>query len=121
MDNTEAILSVAEAINRLADAVTAMSPNGAPKAVPAKKRTEALVAISEELAKFIGVSPTEHITRKEATSLVMKYVKNNNLQTEDDRRKIAPDSALEKLVSSKEIINVLNLRSSLQSHFTVVE
>lgn len=130
----DAIQSVADAINRLADAVMGMSvaptdpaPNAsAPmtSAVPApvsRKRTEAPVKISEALANFIGVSALEPMTRQEAASEVMKYVKANNLQAQGDRRKIEPDEALAGLVGSTDVINVLNLKSSLRSHFTAVD
>jgi chromatin remodeling complex protein RSC6 len=133
----DAIQSVADAINRLADAVMGMSvapteptPNAtapatasvaAPATAPARKRTEAAVKISEALANFIGVSALEPMTRQEATSEVMKYVKAHNLQAQGDRRKIEPDEALAALVGSSDVINVLNLKSSLRDHFTAVQ
>jgi chromatin remodeling complex protein RSC6 len=123
----DAIQSVADAINRLADAVMGMSvapPETAPPApsvAPARKRTEAPIKISEELANFIGVSALETITRQEATAEVMKYVKANDLQSRGDRRKIEPDAALAALVGSSNVINVLNLKSSLRNHFTAVQ
>lgn len=125
----DAIQSVAEAINRLADAVMGMSvaptehtaPLEAPAVAPARKRTEAPVKISEALATFIGVSSLETITRQEATAEVMKYVKAKDLQSQGDRRKIEPDAALAALVGSSGVINVLNLKSSLRNHFTAVQ
>jgi chromatin remodeling complex protein RSC6 len=129
----DAIQSVADAINRLADAVMGMSvaptepasnvatTSAAPAPVPARKRTEAAVKISEALANFIGVSALQPMTRQEATAEVMKYVKANNLQAQGDRRKIEPDDSLAALVGSTDVINVLNLKSSLRSHFTAVQ
>lgn len=127
----DAIQSVAEAINRLADAVMGMSvappepshaaPSTAAPPAPARKRTEAPVKISDALASFIGVSALEPITRQEATAEVMKYVKAQALQSQGDRRKIEPDEALAALVGSSEVINVLNLKSSLRNHFTAVQ
>lgn len=131
----DAIQSVADAINRLADAVMGMSvaptepaPNAtapaaapAPTTAPARKRTEAAVKISEALANFIGVSALEPMTRQEATAEVMKYVKAHDLQAQGDRRKIEPDAALAALVGSSDVINVLNLKSSLRDHFTAVD
>lgn len=127
----EAIQSVADAINRLADAVMGMAvaPTAAPspsasaepsRAPPAKKRTETAVKISEALANFIGASALEPMTRQEATAEVMKYVKANKLQTESDKRKIEPDASLAALVGSSDVINVLNLKSALRDHFTPV-
>lgn len=126
----DAIQSVADAINRLADAVMGMSvapaaaPSSSAPAEPsrpvAKKRTESAVKISEALANFIGASALEPMTRQEATAGVMKYVKDNKLQTEADKRKIEPDAALAALVGSDDVINVLNLKSALRDHFTAV-
>lgn len=131
----DAIQSVADAINRLADAVMGMSvapvdlaahtatssTAAAPAPAPAKKRTEAPVKISEALANFIGASALQPMTRQEATGEVMKYVKANDLQAQGDRRKIEPDAALAELVGSTDVINVLNLKSSLRNHFTPVQ
>lgn len=126
----DAIQSVADAINRLADAVMGMSvaPAAAPSSsVPAepsrpasKKRTETAVKISEALANFIGASALEPMTRQEATAEVMKYVKENKLQMEADKRRIEPDPALAALVGSSDVINVLNLKSALRDHFTAI-
>lgn len=123
----QAIQSVADAINRLADAVMAMSvaaPGEAPAeagaAAPARRRTEVPVALSDALAAFIGVPAQTAMTRQEASAEVMKYVKAHDLQVTGDRRKIQPDGALGALIGSHDTLNVLNLKSALRNHFAAV-
>jgi chromatin remodeling complex protein RSC6 len=122
-EQTAAIHAVAAAINRLADAVAALKtrsePEGRPPSeAPSKKRSNAMVMLSPELASFTGLSSDQPVTRQDAAAVVMKYVKDNDLQDPADRRKIHPDAALAALLGSDEVLNVLNLKSSLKSHFT---
>ena len=126
---TSAIEAVAAAINRLADAVAALNTSAATdlasastsaQPVVAKKRNNAQVLMSKELADFTGLPVAEPITRQAASAAVMKYIKDNDLQDHEDRRKIRPNAALTALLGSDAVLNVLNLNSSLKNHFKSV-
>lgn len=124
--STAAIESVAAAINRLADAVLALGvgqpSEDAGPSKQAKRRPDAAVKISDELAAFIAVDAAEPITRQEATGLVMKYVKENALQDKEDRRKIVPNADLAKILrDGAAVLNVLTLKSALKDHFSAIE
>lgn len=127
--STAAIESVAAAINRLADAVLALGVGSggagsdeASSSKQSKRRPDAAVKISDELAAFIGVDAAEPITRQDATGMVMKYVKENALQDKEDRRKIVPNADLAKILrDGAAVINVLTLKSALKDHFSAIE
>jgi len=117
--------AIATAINRLADAVTAFTiattgGDSAGEEKKGRKRQDTPVTLSKELATFIGVDAAAPITRQEASAQVMQYVKANDLQDPGDRRKIVPDAALAALLGSSDVVNVLNLKSSLKDHFSAV-
>ena len=119
------MIAIATAINKLADAVTAftIASNGGDASAEEKKgrkRQDSQVTVSQELATFIGVDVGAPITRQEASAMVMQYVKSNDLQDPSDRRKIVPDAALAALLGSGDVVNVLNLKSSLKDHFSAI-
>jgi len=125
----QTMIAVAAALDRMAAAmegvVLAMSGHGATGGAsaakaPAKKRQDAAVTVSDELAAFVGIDAGEATTRQAASALVMKYVKENSLQDKDDRRRILPDAALAQLLGADGVVSVLNLKSALKDHFSAL-
>lgn len=80
------------------------------------------VPISEELANFNGWNPSEPRSRVEVTRALCKYIKDNSLQDQSDRRIILADAKLCKLLNytpDKEAapLNYSRLQSYMKVHF----
>lgn len=80
------------------------------------------VPISEELANFNGWNPSEPKSRVEVTRALCKYIKDNNLQDQNDRRIILVDAKLAKLLNytpDKDTapLNYSRLQSYMKVHF----
>ena len=80
------------------------------------------VDISKELSVFLNWTPGEKHSRVEVTKAVCNYVKTNNLQDENDRRNIVPDSKLVKLLrynkkEETEPLTYFRIQSFLKVHF----
>lgn len=75
--------------------------------------------ISESLSKFLGLEKGTQITRTEATREINKYIRINNLQDPNDRKKIIPDVKLSSLLnlSSSEELTYFNIQSKIKPHF----
>ncbi len=83
--------------------------------------------ISQELAQFLGVSEGELIARPEVTKRITAYVKEHNLQKEENKRNIdltkAGGEALIKLLNIQKDaeLTFFNLQKYLKIHFPVSE
>jgi len=80
------------------------------------------VPISEELAAFNGWTPSEPRSRVEVTRALCKYIKDNSLQDQNDRRIILADAKLAKLLNytpDKDTppLNYSRLQSYMKVHF----
>jgi chromatin remodeling complex protein RSC6 len=79
------------------------------------------VKVSDEMAKFAGWDPAQLKSRIEATKYICQYIKDNNLQNPDDKRKINPDSRLSKLLgytpSSENPLYYYTIQQKIQKHF----
>ena len=53
------------------------------------------MVIDSKLAKFINVN--EHITKAEVMKHISSYIKDHNLQTENDKRQFVPNKQLTKI------------------------
>jgi upstream activation factor subunit UAF30 len=79
------------------------------------------VAISKEMAKFIGCSSTELKSRVDVTKHICAYIKENNLQNPDDKREILPDAKLKKLLRVQKgdaPLTYYRVQSKLKPHFS---
>jgi upstream activation factor subunit UAF30 len=76
--------------------------------------------LSEDLCDFIGKPYGTEMARTEVTKFLTCYIKENNLQKEEDKRKIKPDQKLLKLlgVDDKEEVTYFNLQKWMKPHFT---
>jgi upstream activation factor subunit UAF30 len=59
------------------------------------------------------------VARTEVTQFIIKYIKENNLQNPENRKKIMPDDTLKKLLAVKEEEDVtyFNLQKYMNRHF----
>ena len=75
--------------------------------------------ISKELATFLEVPPDTMMARTDVTKMITKYVKSNQLQAQDNGRKILPDEKLKKLlnVGKNDEVTYFNLQKYMKPHF----
>ena len=75
--------------------------------------------ISNELCSFLGVENGTEMARTEVTKHLTTYIKEHNLQDQENKRKILPDSALQKLlnVSPSDEVTYFNLQKFMKVHF----
>ena len=75
--------------------------------------------ISKELAAFLEVPPDTMMARTDVTKMITKYVKSNQLQAQDNGRKILPDEKLKKLlnVGKNDEVTYFNLQKYMKPHF----
>ena len=79
------------------------------------------VVVSDELCNFMKKSPGTKVSRTETTSFLIKYIKDNNLQNLDNKKKIIPDETLKKLFKLDDNIDYdvhfFNLQTFINHHF----
>ena len=75
--------------------------------------------ISSELCTFLGVPSGTEMARTEVTKHLTQYIKENNLQDQENKRKILPDSKLSSLlnVGSGDDVTYFNLQKYMKVHF----
>jgi chromatin remodeling complex protein RSC6 len=76
-------------------------------------------SISKELAKFLGVAEDTQMARTDVTKMITSYVKEHNLQDNQNGRKIVPDAKLKALLNVKagEEVTYFNLQKYMKPHF----
>lgn len=79
-----------------------------------KPRVSKSVPLSPELATFLG---TETATRQEVLKEIWRYIKESDLQDAKNKRVIAPDPKLGKLLGVKEPFDMMQLAKLLSKHF----
>ena len=67
-----------------------------------KKRPQVKLTLSSELSKFLNIS--DELTKAETMKLISNYIKENNLQAPENKRKFVPNKALMKLFKLKILI-----------------
>lgn len=75
--------------------------------------------ISNELCDFLSVPFGTEMARTEVTKFLTSYIKENNLQQEQDKRKITPDKKLQKLlkIDKEDQVTYFNLQKWMKPHF----
>ena len=77
--------------------------------------------ITKELAEFLNLDEKIEISRTDVTSLICKYIKENNLQNPDNKKIILPDDKLKKLfngyLGEEDQLEFFNIQSYLKYHF----
>ena len=75
--------------------------------------------ISNELCDFLNQPYGTEMARTEVTKYLTSYIKDNNLQQPEDKRKINPDKKLSKLLklTKDDQVTYFNLQKYMKSHF----
>lgn len=75
--------------------------------------------ISKELCKFMNVSEDTEIARTEVTKYVIQYIKDNDLQSEDEKNVIIPDEKLQKILenTNDDQITFFNIQRYMNKNF----
>ena len=75
--------------------------------------------LSNELCAFLEVEPGTELARTDVTRRINQYIKENNLQFPDDKRKIRPDAKLSSVLNLKDGDNLtfFNLQSYIKHNF----
>jgi len=77
--------------------------------------------ITKELAEFLNLEEDAEISRTDVTSMICKYVKDNNLQNPENKKIIIPDEKLSKLfkgyLGEDDQLEFFNIQSYLKYHF----
>ena len=76
-------------------------------------------AISADLAAFMNKDEGAEVARTEVTRFIIAYIRENQLQNEDNRKIILPDEALTALLDVKagEELTYFNLQKYMNRHF----
>lgn len=79
--------------------------------------------ISIKLAAFMGVEPDVACARTDVTKFLIKYIKDNNLQNEKDRRIIEPNDMLQNLlqVPKGDVLTFFTIQRYMNVHFPCVK
>ena len=75
--------------------------------------------ISNELASFLNKPKGTEMARTEVTKHLTNYIKEHNLQDQENKRRILPDTALQSLlnVGAGEDLTYFNLQKYMKVHF----
>lgn len=75
--------------------------------------------LTNELCEFLGVPNDSRLARTEVTRLITKYVKENKLHDDQDKRIIRPDGKLQQLLGLQDgqELTYFNLQAFIKKHF----
>ena len=75
--------------------------------------------ISDELCEFMSHEHGTQVARTDVTKYIIAYIKDNNLQKQENRKIIEPDDALKKLLTPDEgeEVTYFNLQRFMNKHF----
>ena len=74
--------------------------------------------VSDKLCDFMNCPRGSLVPRTEVTQYIIKYIKNNNLQSENNRRIIHPDKSLKVLLGDMgEDLTYFNIQRYMNQHF----
>ena len=75
--------------------------------------------ISKDLCKFMGKEEGAEVARTEVTQYLIKYIKKNNLQNNQNKKTINPDKKLTNLLKLKkeDELTYFNLQKFMNVHY----
>ncbi len=76
--------------------------------------------ISSELCAFMKIPNGSQVARTEVTKHIIQYIKDNNLQSKENAKLIAPNNKLKKLLNVKESddpLSYFNIQRYMNKHF----
>lgn len=75
-------------------------------------------SITPVLSNFLNLAENEQIARTQVTSLIIAYIKANNLQNPENKKQIIPDARLAVVLESgSDVVTFFNLQTYLKKHF----
>ena len=79
--------------------------------------------LSAQLCEFLGVAADTKLARTDVTRQITKYIKDNQLYGQDDKRTIQPDAKLQALLSvpADKKLTYFNLQAFIKHHFVKEE
>lgn len=77
------------------------------------------IHISKELCSFLKKPTGTQVARTEVTQHLIQYIKENNLQNQENKKVIIPDAKLKKLLSigKSDELTFFNIQSYMNKHF----
>ena len=75
--------------------------NAAKTAKVTKKRFQEKLNLSTDLSKFLSLDNGTKLTKAEVMKLVSEYIKSNNLQIQENKRRFKPNKQMTKIISMK--------------------
>tara|TARA_B100001142_G_C14137349_1_gene579260 strand:+ start:188 stop:667 length:480 start_codon:yes stop_codon:yes gene_type:complete len=76
--------------------------------------------ISSELCAFMKIPNGSQVARTEVTKHIIQYIKDNNLQSKENAKLIAPNNKLKKLLNVKDSddpLSYFNIQRYMNKHF----
>lgn len=75
--------------------------------------------ISEKLSEFLGLPKESMIARTEVTKILSKYIKDNKLQVETNKRTFVPDAKLQGLFGTPdgEAVHFFKIQTLMKQHY----
>jgi hypothetical protein len=90
-----------------------------------KKRPQHPLLVSGELCKFLSTKKNSQMTKADVMKGVSAYIKSNNLQLEEDKRRFKPNKDLCKLfampMSAAKNMTFVEINKHVSQHLTKVE
>jgi len=85
-----------------------------------KKKVQVPLNLSQDLEKFLGVTKGTQLTKAEVMKGVSEYIKNNDLQIKENRRKFKPNKHLHKIfgMDVKDSLTFVEINKHVSSHLT---
>ena len=85
-----------------------------------KKKPQVKMNISKELSGFLSVSQDTQLTKAEVMKQISEYIKTNNLQVQDNKRKFVPNKALVKTfgMKAKCELTFVEINKHISSHLS---
>ena len=85
-----------------------------------KTKSRVPLTLSNDLEKFLGVDKGTQLTKAEVMKGVSDYIKTNNLQLEENRRKFKPNKHLNKIfgMSTSDSLTFVEINKHVSSHLT---
>ena len=85
-----------------------------------KKKVQVPLNLSQDLEKFLGVEKGTQLTKAKVMKSVSEYIKSNNLQLKDNRRKFKPNKHLNKVfgMNVKDSLTFVEINKHVSGHLT---
>jgi chromatin remodeling complex protein RSC6 len=85
-----------------------------------KKKVQTKLNLSKDLEKFLSVEHGTKLTKAEVMKAVSSYIKDNNLQLEDNKRRFKPNKKLHSVfgMSPKTNLTFVEINKHVSSHLS---